>query len=144
MSNKKEFNFNMTPCRKGLPITTEKPKPKTPTDPISDKLSDLGDTLELMNKMERAKRRGCISITRKTVVDGLADKLLSLLNVVYKEYKPCSNLLDVYFEHESLDVVPDGCVCPCYIVNIEDINGIRFDIRDLSGETRFIVEWVER
>ena len=103
-------------------------KHKTTAELMNDQLSDLGDTLDLMDKMERAKRRGCISITREVIRCGLADKLLPLLNVVYKEYSIRLNQIDVYFEHESLDVVPEGCVCPFYIVNIDDTNGIRFDI----------------
>lgn len=119
------------------------PKHKTTAELMNDHISDLGGTLDLMDKMELAKRRGCISITREFIEHGLADKLLSVLNVVYKEYRPCSNLLDVYFEHESLDIVPEGCECPWYIANMEDIYGTRFYIKDCLGETRFIVVWVE-
>lgn len=142
MSYKKEFNFNMGLWHQGLPFTTETPKYKTPTDPITEPSSDLGATLDLMDKMERAKRRGLISFTKEFITCGLADKLLPLLNVVYQEYSPIRNHLDVYFEHESLSVVPEGCECPHYRVDIDiHTKAGTFDIIDCLDQIRFNVKY---
>ncbi len=112
------------------------PLKSTTPKPLVD---DMKSTLEVMTRMERAKRRGYISLTRGAVVDsGLVDKLLPLLNVVHKEYTPAYNHFNVYFEHESLAIVEEGCVCPYYTVEIEKDSGRwLFKIVDFLGKILF-------
>lgn len=103
-------------------------------------VNDMEKTLEVMSRMERAKRRGYIQITREAILSGLVDKLLSVINVIHKEYDPMGNRLNVYFEHEALAIVEEGCMCPCYTVQIEKDSGRwLFKFFDYSGKAMFML-----
>jgi hypothetical protein len=90
------------------------------------------------------KRRGYIKFTTEAIECGLSEKITPLLNLTGKDYNPSQDIHNIYFEHESLDEVPECCPAIFYtIVEAQEGHRNYFHITDSLGAIRFTIHECE-